>query len=94
MALSKYRLLGPGHHISSFSKCGGFLMLEDRSVWSLEPADMARVKRWTQFVPVSIVESRNGTYWLTCSCQSHEERALVGFCGHLAERPTRYAMAS
>ena len=33
-------------------------------------------------------------YWLVCQCQSHEERALVGFCGHLAERPTRYAMAS
>lgn len=94
MALSKYKLLGPGHHISSFSKCGGYLMLEDRSVWSLEPSDMARVRRWAQYVPVSIVESRNGTYWLVCPCQGHEERALVGFCGHLAEKPPRYAMAS
>jgi len=94
MALSKYRMIGPGHHISSFSKCGGFLMLEDRSVWSLEPADMARVKRWVQYMPVSIVERRDGTYWLVCRYRSDEERAPVGFCGHLAERPMRYAMAS
>jgi 5-keto 4-deoxyuronate isomerase len=94
MALSKYRMIGPGHHISSFSKCGGYLMLEDRSVWSAEPADMARVRRWTQYVPVSISEGRNGTYWLVCPCHSHDERVLVGFCGHLAEKPMRYAMAS
>lgn len=94
MALSKYRMIGPGHHISSFSKCGGYLMLEDRSVWSLDPMDVRRVKRWAQYVPVSIVESRNGMYWLVCQCQSHEERALVGFCGHLAERPSPFAMAS
>ena len=94
MALSRYKLIGPGHHISSFSKCGGYVMLEDRSVWSLEPTDMVRVKRWAQYVPVSIVESRNGTYFLVAQCQGHEERALVGFCGHLAERPSRYAMAS
>jgi hypothetical protein len=94
MGLSKYKLIGPGHHISSFSKCGGYVMLEDRSVWSLEPTDMARVKRWPQYVPVSIVDSRNGAYFLVAQCQGHEERVLVGFCGHLAERPTRFAMAS
>ena len=43
MALSKYRLLGSGHHISSFSKCGGYLMLEDRSVWSLEATGSSSV---------------------------------------------------
>jgi hypothetical protein len=94
MALAKYKLIGPGHHISSFSKCSGYVMLEDRSVWSLDPMDVARVKRWAHCVPVSIVEGRNGMYWLVCKCQSHEERALVGFCGHLAGRAIPYAKAS
>jgi hypothetical protein len=41
--------------------------------------DMARVKRWAQYLPVSIVERRDGTYWLVCRYRSDEERAPVGF---------------
>jgi hypothetical protein len=92
MAHPRYRSPGPGHYIQSLSRAGDKVLLEDRSVWSLDPSDAVRVRRWTQWAQVA-VEEKGAGYWLVTRCSGHEERVLVGFRGFLAE-PASMAMAS
>ena len=82
-----YRSAGPGHYINGLSRAGDKVLLEDRSVWALDPADLPRVRRWTQWSAIEVRDTGGTGYMLVCRCNGREERVLVGFRGFLSESP-------
>jgi hypothetical protein len=94
MAHQGYRSSGAGQYIDCFSRTGDRVLLEDRSVWALDPADAARVRRWTRFTEVEVRETATHGYVLVARCHDREERVFVGFRGFLAETPVEMALAS
>jgi hypothetical protein len=94
MVQPRYRSSGVGHSIYSLSRSGDRVLLEDGSVWALDPADLPRVRRWTQGAPLEVREAGGGDYLLVARCNGREERVLVGFRGFLAEKFVEMALAS
>jgi hypothetical protein len=86
MAQPRYKSPSPGHSIRSVSRSGDRVLLEDGSTWALDPADLPRVRCWSQQTAISVV-ARGNSHWLVARLDGHTERVLVGFRGYLSDSP-------
>lgn len=84
MALLRSKSSGFDHHVQSLSRSGDRLVLDDGSTWALDPADLPRVRCWTRSTKIAVVK-KGTNHWLVARCDSHQERVLVGFRGHVSE---------
>ena len=94
MVQPRYRSSGASHSIHSVSRSGDRVLLEDGSVWALDPADLPRVRRWTPGATVEVREAGSVDYSLVAQYNGREERVLAGFRGFLAEVSVEMALAS
>jgi hypothetical protein len=94
MVQPRYRSGGTSHSIDSVSRSGDRVLLEDGSVWALDPADLPRVRRWSQGAAVEVREAGDSDHLLVARCNGREERVLVGFRGFLSDNSVEMALAS
>lgn len=50
----RYPSPGPGHFIKENRESGRYLVLEDRSVWEIDPANRYRTREWQELEGVAI----------------------------------------
>ena len=68
-------------------------MLEDRSIWKLDPGDAPRVRRWPQWTRIRIQPAIGNAYRLTAEVLGHFEPVTAVFAGYLTTQHEAAAKA-
>jgi hypothetical protein len=84
MSSARYRSAGAGHVMMNRSRNGDRVLLEDRSLWRVDPSEMARASRWPQWTKVRVQEAPGTAYWLSVEVLGRKERVLAVFAGYVA----------
>ena len=93
MAAPRYRETGPGHVLLNRSRSGDRAVLEDRSIWKLDPGEGERTRRWPQWTRVRVQPAGGNAYWLIGEVLGSREPVLAVFAGYLA-RPESAAKST
>jgi hypothetical protein len=59
------------------------VLLEDRSIWKVDPSEMARVRCWPQWARIRVHEAGANAYWLIGEVLGRQECVLALFAGFL-----------
>lgn len=84
MGAARYRSAGASHVMMNRSRNGDRVLLEDRSLWRVDPSEMVRPSRWPQWAKVRVQEAPGTAYWLSAEVLGRKERVLAVFAGYVS----------
>jgi hypothetical protein len=88
MASLHYRAAGSSHVLLNRSRNGDRLLLEDRSIWRVDPGEKARASRWPQWTRVRVEEARGNAHLLLAEVLGQRECVLAVYAGALPHAVT------
>ena len=88
MASLHYRAAGSSHVLLNRSRNGDRILLEDRSIWKVDPSEMARASRWPQWTRVRVEEARGNAHWLIAEVLGQRECVLAVYAGAIPHAVT------
>jgi hypothetical protein len=77
----RYRAAASGHVLVNRTRNGERVLLEDRSLWRIDPGEAARARRWPQWTRVRVEPAPGHAYWLVADVLGQRERLLAIFVG-------------
>jgi hypothetical protein len=83
----RYRSAGGRHVLLNRSRTGDRILLEDRSVWKVDPGEARRARRWPQWTRVEVKPASEYAYWLIAEVLGQRESVLAVYGGTLAQAP-------
>ena len=79
-----YKATGQGHVLMNRTRGGDRAVLEDRSIWTLDPSEMARARHWPQWTRIRVQAAGGNAYWLIAEILGQRECVLAVFAGFLS----------
>ena len=83
MAASRYPANGSGHVLLNRSRSGDRVLLEDRSIWRIDPGERTRTGRWPQWTRVRVEPAGGNGWWLVAEVLGQRERVMAVYLGTL-----------
>ena len=83
MVPPRYPSPGEKHVLLNRSRSGDRVMLEDRSLWRIDPSEVARARRWPQWTKILVKSASEHAYWLTAEVLGQRESVLAVYAGSL-----------
>ena len=65
---------------------GDRALLEDRSLWRVDPSEATRARCWPQWAKIRVQEAGSNAYWLIAEVLGQQECVLAVFDGFLSPR--------
>ena len=79
----RYRSAGGSHVLLNRSRNGDRILLEDRSLWRIDPSEAARARRWPQWTKIHVKSASEHAYWLIAEVLGQRESVLAVYAGSL-----------
>jgi hypothetical protein len=83
MASPRYRAERSAHVLLNRSRNGERILLEDGSVWKVDPSETARARRWPQWTRVHVERAGGNAHWLIGEVLGQRQSVLAVFAGAL-----------
>jgi hypothetical protein len=84
MDLPRYRSAGGSHVLLNRSRNGDRILLEDRSLWRIDPSEAVRTRRWPQWTKIQVKPASEHAYWLTAEVLGQRQSVLAVHAGSVA----------
>ena len=81
MVPPRYPSPGEKHVLLNRSRSGDRVMLEDRSLWRIDPGEAVRARRWPQWTGVEVKAASAHAYWLIAEVLGQRETVLAVYGG-------------
>ena len=81
MTSPRYRAEGSAHVLLNRSRSGDRILLEDRSMWRVDPSETARARHWPQWTRVRVERATGNAHWLIAEVLGQKESVLAVFAG-------------
>jgi hypothetical protein len=78
-----YRSAGGSHVLLNRSQDGDRILLEDRSLWKIDPSEAGRARRWPQWTKIQVKPASAHAYWLIAEVLGHRQSVLAVYGGAL-----------
>jgi len=79
----RYRSAGGNHVLLNRSRSGDRVVLEDCSLWRIDPGEAMRARRWPQWTRVEVKAASEHAYWLVAEVLGQRETVLAVYGGTL-----------
>ena len=78
----RYRPAGGSHVLLNRSRNGDRILLEDRSLWKVDPSEAARARRWPQWTKIQVKPASEHAYWLIAEVLGQRQSVLAIHAGN------------
>ena len=85
----RYRSAGESHVLLNRSRTGDRIVLEDRSLWRIDPGEAVRARRWPQWTRIEVKPASEHAYWLIAEVLGQRETVLAVHAGSLRSSDPR-----
>ena len=79
----RYRSAGGRHVLLNRSRSGDRIVLEDRSLWRIDPGGAVRARRWPQWTRIEVKPASERAFWLIAEVLGQRESVLAVHAGVL-----------